>query len=52
MIKLLPVSIRLEILFVLTVGKFIGRNFRSRSGEEIIGVIFCIDDDCTKIPNT
>lgn len=50
MIKCLPLSIRLEIILVSGIGKLIGRNFRSRSGEKGTDVNFCKDDGCTKMP--
>jgi hypothetical protein len=50
-IQLLPVSTRLETILVSSIGKLIGRNLRSRSGELGTDTNFCNDDGCTKIPN-
>jgi hypothetical protein len=49
-IQLLPVSTRLETILVSSIGKLIGRNLRSRSGELGTDTNFCNDDGCTKIP--
>lgn len=50
MMKLLPESTRLGMTLVSSIGKLIGRNLRSRSGEWGTGVNFCKDVGCTKIP--
>jgi len=51
MIKFIPVSTRHDTLLVSGIGKLIGRNLRSRSGENGTGVSFRKDDGCTKRPN-